>query len=139
MKRLLIALGTVVLMACAGLVWWSHGAFLQDPALVVQGLIFGWPATGQDGEEAAGISRYVADHFSFPELSKSMPNRPPVFGHPGGGGGLLGLRPHTLIVYSVTDRHQQDTILDLVRQYRQQKKLRRLPVACKYRRIQNSL
>ncbi len=47
----------------------------------------------------------------------------------------MGLRPHTLIVYSVADTHQQDRILDLVREYRKQKELR--PIIVKFYRAEN--
>jgi len=135
MKKLFITLAIGLLAACAGLEWWSGGGFHQAPGLVIQGVVFGGMPSGQDREEAGGVRHYVADHFPFAEKSKSMPDEPPIFCNPGGGGGLLGPRPHTLIVYSVTDKDQQDSILDLVRQYRKQKKLR--PVIVKFYRAEN--
>jgi hypothetical protein len=65
--------------------------------------------------KTAGVAKFVADRFTFTEKSKSMPGSPPIsflmdswLGHV------------TLVVYTITDRKQQDQILDLVRQYRQQ-------------------
>ncbi len=63
---------------------------------------------------ASGIGDFVAEHFSFAEKSKQSPNRPPIYlnidswlAHP------------TVVVYTITDRQQQDKILDLVRQYKE--------------------
>jgi hypothetical protein len=64
---------------------------------------------------ASGVADFVADHFSFTQKSKQSPNRPPIYididswlAHP------------TVVVYTITDRQQQDKILDLVRQYKEQ-------------------
>jgi hypothetical protein len=133
--KLIIALAAAFLAACAGLEWWSGGGFHQASVLVLNGLLFGGMPSGEDAEEAAGISYYVADHYAFTEKSKSAPGKSPVFCNAGGGGGLLGPRPHTLIVYSVTDKQQQDRILDLVRRYREQKRLR--SVVVKFYRAEN--
>lgn len=84
--------------------------------------------SGPDAEEALGLRNYVAEHFAFSERSKSVPDKEPVFCNPGAGGNFLTRRPHTLIVYSITEKPQQDRILDLVRQYRKEKRLRSVVV-----------
>ena len=76
-----------------------------------------WPNLS-DPIEAAGIASFVADHFSFTQKSKTRPDRPPIYNnidpwlvHP------------SVVVYTITDRPQQDRILDLVRQYKEKEGL----------------
>lgn len=76
-----------------------------------------WP-NPSDPIRAAGTASFVADHFSFTQKSKTYPDRPPIYNnidpwllHP------------TVVVYTITDREQQDRIIDLVRQYKEREGL----------------
>jgi hypothetical protein len=66
-----------------------------------------------------GIVKFVTDHFTFTEKSKSVPKSPPIFCNVSSMGPL---HP-TIIVYTITDKQQQDQILDLIRQYKERDRL----------------
>jgi hypothetical protein len=80
-----------------------------------------------DATEASDVVDFVKSHFSFTEKSKPMPSSWPIYCR-AGPRGLLGTSPHTIIVYTVTDKQRQDEILDLVRQYQKERRLRSIMV-----------
>jgi len=82
---------------------------------------------GSEAEEAGKLVESVAENYHFAEKSKSMPERPPIFCRPGGTG-LIGQTPHTVIVYTITDKTEQDKIIKLIASYKNQKNLRHISV-----------
>lgn len=76
-----------------------------------------WPVSS-DKQKAGRTAEFVADHFLFTQKSTWRTNLPPIYtnidpwlGHP------------TVVVYTITDRRQQEQILALVRQYKEQEGL----------------
>ncbi|MGO9244758.1 MAG: hypothetical protein ACLP0A_10335 [Verrucomicrobiia bacterium] len=76
-----------------------------------------WPVPS-DRKKAGGIPEFVADHFSFTQKSTWRTNLPPIYidmsswlAHP------------TVVVYTITDKQQQDKILTLVQRYKEQEGL----------------
>jgi hypothetical protein len=97
--------------------------------------VIGWVAVAylhgipraSEADEASGIARFVADNYHFVDKSRPMPDRPPIFCRPGGTG-FLGQTPHTVVVYTITNRVEQEKIITLISEYRAQKNLRHVRV-----------
>ncbi len=89
------------------------------------GCIASFP-TGRDAQESGQLCHYVIDNYPFKTYSVSSPNNiRPVFCRPAPEGD-----PHTLIVYDITNENEQNKIIELVRKYINDNKIR--PIVIKF-------
>ncbi|MBU1735845.1 MAG: hypothetical protein KJ692_11465 [Verrucomicrobia bacterium] len=102
----------------------SKGSSVNDWLAAVY--LHGIPCASE-AEEAGDVVQCVVTNYHFAEKSKSMPEKPPIFCRPGGTG-ISGQTPHVIIVYSVTDKDEQDKIVDLIAAYRARRQLRHIVV-----------
>jgi hypothetical protein len=107
--------------------------FRQELSLIIPVIIWGFPSI-EESDEIGGAARYVKGHYHFANLSKSQPNIPPIFAN-AGGTGVFGPTPHHIVVYSVQDSVSQNTIVDLIRDYKKQTNLR--PIIVEFYKEEN--
>jgi len=97
---------------------------------------FVFPVTfAEDARASAGIAKYVADHYEFAATSKVAPGRKPVFPSPRGRLLWFIPSPHGVTIYTVTETDAQNEILELIQNYRTERKLR--PVYVTFYREEN--
>lgn len=77
--------------------------------------------------QQSNIAEFVNQNFNIMANSKSVSDKPAIFYSPGGTG-ILGQTPHTIIVYTVTDKIEQDKIIELISDYRTKKNLRHIRI-----------
>jgi hypothetical protein len=87
--------------------------------------LFGVPC-GSESDEVRNLIEFVEKNY-FVKNPDSVPAEPTVYWRPGGIG-LLGQTPHSVIVYNVTDKKEQDHIIELISDYRAKNNLRHIRI-----------
>ena len=89
---------------------------------------FGIPAF-PDLEDLDKVQTYLIEHYHFDIIpdGKTDAGSPPGtsrLGFRAGGTGLLGKTPHTIIIWGVTNKVNQDQILHILQDYKMEEKAR---------------
>jgi hypothetical protein len=106
----------------AGLKWIiRHGI-----AHLIWTYLFG-VANASEAEEASGIVKFIRKRFPVTGKSNAFHDSSMVYCMPGGTG-ILGRTPHRIMVHAVSQKHQQDHIIDLIRRYRTKNNLRAITI-----------
>ena len=95
---------------------------------VFAALCFGVPAV-PELEEITRIQTYLTEHYHFDIIpdGKTEAGSPPGTSRLGGrvgGTGLLGKSPHTIIIWGITNKVNQDQVLDILQEYKRKEKSR---------------